>query len=181
VVLAMTSTPPQPEFWLRGPVPGVPTSLQPVAHGLLQALDDAERLTADLHPEELWTAPGGAATIGFHLRHATGSLDRLLTYARGAPLSEEQRAAFALEDERSPEVAADELIERLRTTVQAAVEQLRTTDEADLDGHRAVGRARLPSSVRGLLHHASEHTARHVGQISTTVKVVRGLRRGPSG
>ena len=26
-----------PEFWLRGPVPGVPPLVQPVAHALLQA------------------------------------------------------------------------------------------------------------------------------------------------
>jgi hypothetical protein len=39
---------------------------------------------------------------------------------------------------------------------------------------RAVGRARLPSTVLGLIFHAAEHTTRHVGQLITTLKVVRG-------
>jgi uncharacterized damage-inducible protein DinB len=39
---------------------------------------------------------------------------------------------------------------------------------------RAVGRARIPATVRGILFHAAEHTTRHVGQVSTTLKVVRG-------
>jgi uncharacterized damage-inducible protein DinB len=32
----------------------------------------------------------------------------------------------------------------------------------------------LPSTVLGLLVHAAEHTSRHVGQLITTMKVVRG-------
>ena len=34
-------------------------------------------------PSRIWTRPAGAASIGFHIRHAAGSLDRLFTYARG--------------------------------------------------------------------------------------------------
>jgi hypothetical protein len=37
---------------------------------------------------------------------------------------------------------------------------------------RLVGRAKLPSNTIGLLVHAAEHTARHVGQLMTTAKVV---------
>jgi hypothetical protein len=37
-----------------------------------------------------------------------------------------------------------------------------------------VGRMKLPSNVLGLLFHAAEHTQRHVGQVVTTAKVVRG-------
>jgi uncharacterized damage-inducible protein DinB len=36
-----------------------------------------------------------------------------------------------------------------------------------------VGRAKLPSTVLGLLFHAAEHTQRHVGQLLVTAKVVR--------
>ena len=35
-----------------------------------------------------------------------------------------------------------------------------------------VGRAKLPSNTIGLLVHAAEHTARHVGQLMTTAKVL---------
>jgi hypothetical protein len=38
-----------------------------------------------------------------------------------------------------------------------------------------VGRARLPSTVFGLLFHVAEHTQRHAGQAITTAKIVRGL------
>jgi uncharacterized damage-inducible protein DinB len=169
----MTS-PSRPEVWLRGPVPGVPTALQPVAHALLQAEEDAHRLTAELEADVLWTRPGGAASVGFHLRHMAGSLDRLLTYARDEPLSDAQRAALAEEKEDTREGETPELLERLRWTVDRALAQLRETDPERLDDPRAVGRAALPSSVRGLLHHAAEHTARHAGQISTTVRILDG-------
>lgn len=168
----------QPEVWLRGPVPGVPTPLQPVAHALLQALEDAERLTVDLRSSDLWTSPGGAATIGFHLRHAAGSLDRLLTYARGEALSEDQRSALAAEKERAPDVTAALLLRIFRDTIEGGLAQLRSTAEADLDEPRSVGRAAYPSTVRGLLHHAAEHTARHVGQISTTLRILQTPRHG---
>jgi uncharacterized damage-inducible protein DinB len=170
------ATAPQPEVWLRGPVAGVPAELQPVAHALLQALEDVERLTSDLSTDDLWRSPGGAASIGFHLRHMAGSLDRLMTYARGEPLSDAQRAALKREKEPTPAVTAGQLLAALRTVIESALAQIRSTAAERLGEARAVGRAGYPSSVRGLLYHAGEHTPRHAGQISTTVKVVTGLR-----
>ena len=78
----MTNT---PEAWLGGPIEGVTPHLMPVAHALVQVGRDVERL-ADLTPDELWARPGGAASVGFHLKHVAGVLDRLLTYARGEAL-----------------------------------------------------------------------------------------------
>jgi len=171
----------QPEVWLRGPVPGIPGPLQPVAHALLQSMEDAERLTADLDADLLWTSPGGAATVGFHLRHMAGSLDRLLTYARGEALTDEQRAGLAEEKKDDPDLSAEQMIGTLRAAIERALAQLRATSTEELDAHRAVGLARHPSTVRGLLCHAGEHTARHAGQISTTVRVLQGLRScGPA-
>ena len=46
---------------------------------------------------------------------------------------------------------------------------------------RLVGRAKLPSNTIGLLVHAAEHTARHLGQLMTTAKVVRAEDPGPPG
>jgi hypothetical protein len=173
---AFNGPPAQPEAWLRGPVPDIPPALQPVAHALLQALEDAERLAGGLGTEELWTRPGGAASVGFHLRHAAGSLDRLLTYARGEALSDAQREALGVEMESAPDTTAAELLDQLRVVIGRGLAQLRGTPADGLDDHRPVGRAGYPSSVRGLLHHAGEHTARHIGQVSTTVIVVRGVR-----
>ena len=164
----------QPEFWMRGiQVDGISPALQPVAHALLQAMEDLEGAASGLSVDELWARPGGAASAGFHLRHLAGSLDRLTTYARGEGLSDAQFAALRAEQE--PGAPADELLAHVRATVDRALDQLRATPDASLDEPRAVGRGRLPSSVRGLLYHAGEHTARHTGQVITTAKIVRGL------
>jgi uncharacterized damage-inducible protein DinB len=165
----------EPEVWLRGAVEGIPPLLMPVAHALLGAREDVERAIAELRPEELCARPNGAASAEFHVRHAGGGLDRLFTYARGEMLSEEQRAA--LEAEKTPgdpAPAADELARGFALAVEKALAQLRATRDDELLAPREVGRARLPSNVLGLLFHAAEHTQRHVGQVVTTAKVVRG-------
>ena len=168
--------PPLPEPWLRGPVPEVPPLLQPVAHALLQAAEDVRRVVRPLMPEELLASPGGgAATVAFHVRHAAGSLDRLFTYARGEGLGEAQRAALTGEQAPTPADAA-RLVTDFEAQVERALSQLRTTPEATLGDARGVGRARLPSTVLGLLVHAAEHTQRHAGQIVTTARVVSGGR-----
>ena len=89
----------QPEFWLRGPVEGIPAALMPAAHAFLQTLEDVEGATADLSEEQLWARPGGVASIGFHLIHLSGSTDRLLTYARGERLNDVQKAAARAESD----------------------------------------------------------------------------------
>jgi hypothetical protein len=165
----------EPEVWLRGPVEDVAPLLQPVAHGLLQCRLEVRATVPSLGVAELWTSPGGAATAGYHGRHAIGSLDRLFTYARGEQLSREQ--LFALREEsRTDErdVIGDVLVAEFDAAVERALTQLRATDPATLLEPREVGRARLPSTVLGLLFHAAEHTQRHVGQLVTTAKIVRG-------
>lgn len=172
----MTALPPPsaPEPWLRGPVPGVPPLLQPAAHALQQALEDVRAAVASLEGDALWVSPGGgAASAGWHVLHAGGALDRLLTYARGAALDDRQRAALTAE--RAPEpVDGATLLAGFEAQVERAMAQLRATPEAMLAEPRAVGRAQLPSNVLGLLFHAAEHTQRHVGAIVTTARVVRG-------
>jgi len=163
----------QPEVWLRGPVPGVPALLQPVAHGLLQCGEEVTTHVSALTPDQLWARPFGVASIGFNVRHAAGSLDRLFTYARGERLSPEQMRALAAEQE--PDVASDaaaRLVAAFHAAVQQALAQLRSTNETALLEPRSVGRAQLPSTMLGLLFHAAEHTQRHVGQIVTTSKML---------
>jgi hypothetical protein len=161
-----------PEVWLRGPLPDYTPVLMPVAQALLQAREDVERVAADATTEDLWRQPGQAATAGYHLQHLAGSLDRLLTYARGEPLSDTQRSALAREG--APGAPSSELVPAVLGEIDRALEQLRLTPAESLGEAREVGRARLPSTVLGLLFHAAEHTSRHVGQLITTLKVVRG-------
>src|SRR5215510_15868045 len=91
----------RPEVWLRGSLPDYIDELQPVAHSLLQVREEIE-LIVSLPPEKLWARPGGAASIGFHLKHLAGSLDRLLTYASGRQLNTAQRQALAEEQSGDP-------------------------------------------------------------------------------
>jgi len=160
-------------IWLSGPVYGIPPLLVPVAHSLLQAREDAARAIAGVQQDLLWKKPNNAAPAGFHLFHAAHALDRLMTYARGESLQEAQQRAIALERAPDLDVDPDFLIELLDLTIERALLQLRCTSENTLLKGRMVGSARLPSNVLGLLYHASEHTARHVGQLITTLKVVQ--------
>ncbi len=165
-----------PESWLRGPLPHVSPLLMPAAHALLQAAGDIEGAASALSAEEVWSCPGGAPSVGFHLRHVAGSIDRLLTYTRGEPLDEEQFRALAAES--SPGEPVEEAVTLVRAAtarIEDALRVLRSTPDASLSEPREVGRGRLPSTVFGLLFHIAEHTQRHAGQIVTTARIVRGL------
>lgn len=160
------------EVWLRGSLENISPTLMPVAHALLQAREDVE-IANTLSDEQLWMKPGGAASVGFHLRHIVGSIGRLLTYADGQQLHEGQLEFLRNEDK--PVSNAKQLITETREAIDKAVEILRKTQDESLFEKRSVGRKNLPSTVIGLLYHIGEHTSRHAGQIITTTKIVRGL------
>lgn len=162
----------QPEVWLRGPIPGVPPLLQPAAHAVAGAGEDVARAAAGLTDEQLWARPAGVASVGFHLRHIAGILDRLLTYARGETLTEAQLAY--LRDEPEVGGSVEELLASLAEAIERALARIRATPEADLTLPRGVGRQQLPSTVIGLIFHAAEHAQRHAGQVITLSRIVRG-------
>jgi len=170
---------PTVEAWLRGPIPDVPGELQPAAHALVQARDELALAARDLSVAQLWARPGGAAAVGYHVRHAAGALDRLLTYARGEKLDHAQRNALAIEGEPGdPPADAAAVAAHLDAAVERALAQYRATPVDTLGDAREVGRAKLPATVRGLLFHAAEHAQRHAGQAITTAKIVRALGYG---
>lgn len=172
----MATVPARVEPWLRGPVPDMLPELQAAAHALIQVREELELAAADLTNEELWLTPGGAASIGYHMRHIAGSLDRLLTYARGESLTPAQKATLAAErDASQPPNDPAALLEHVEAAIDKAFTQLRASRREELFTPRAVGRAALPSTVFGLLSHAAEHAVRHAGQAVTTAKIVRGL------
>ncbi len=161
------------EVWLRGPVEGIPALLQPVAHTLLQSREEVNALMAGFPEVFLWVKPAGMAAPAFHLQHLTGILDRLFTYARGEMLSEAQMTYLSAEGrETMQESEADVLIQRFNQQVDKALQQLKNTNEDTLTEVRGVGRAKIPSTVIGLLTHAAEHTMRHTGQLLVTVRVL---------
>ena len=168
----------QTEAWQRGPVAGFEPLLMPVVHALVQVREDLERLAGEVSTDDLWTRPGGAASIGFHIRHTGGALDRLFTYARGGTLSDAQRAWLKAEGEPgSPPASVADVVAEVGGLIDRALDQLRATPAESLLDERRVGRAGLPATVQGLLFHAAEHSTRHVGQAITTAKILRGSRR----
>ena len=162
---------PLEEYWLRGPVEGVSPLLQPVAHALLQARQEVHSYTTDFPDSLLWERPAGVASVGFHLQHLRGVLDRLFTYAQDRPLSTAQLEA--LQSEGQPGASKTKLVQAFAQQVETALAQLRTTSETTLTEPRGVSRAQLPSTMLGLLFHAAEHTQRHVGQLLVTARVLQ--------
>lgn len=174
MVDARSSTIVTQEVWLRGALQGFDPVVMPAAHALLQSAEDLERAAGSLTPEQIWMRPGGAASVGFHLKHIAGSIDRLLTYSRGEQLDAAQRSALKAEQgvEAEPQ-RATELITGAVRAIQHAVQVLRDAPRESLFEPRGVGRAQLPTTVWGLLFHVAEHTQRHTGQVITTAKIVR--------
>lgn len=162
----------QLEVWLRGPLPGIPDLLQPVAHALLQAREELGIFAHSFPSKLLWKKPAGVASVGFHLQHIAGVLDRLLTYARSESLSESQMEYLKKEgNEPFEECTYDYLLDEFSEQLARALKQLRETDPSSLTEIRYVGRAMVPSTHLGLLFHAAEHTQRHVGQLLVTARV----------
>jgi hypothetical protein len=165
------------EWWQRGPVEGVPALLQPVAHILLQVRESVNELVENLTLQQWNARPAGVASAAFHVRHIAGVIDRLFTYARGDALSEEQFAALRSEGAELGASDKAAVLAALSARVDLAIVELRQVDPATLGEFRAVGRARLPSSVIGCLVHGAEHAMRHVGQLSVTTRIVRPVAR----
>lgn len=160
------------EFWLRGPLPGIPPLLQPVAHALLQAQMEVEQALAHFPEAKLWHRPAGSASVAFHLQHLAGVVDRLFTYAREEQLSPLQLNALQKEGKEDNSIRLTDLLEIFNRQIERAIGQLKNTMEGSLLATRGVGRKQIPSTVLGLLFHAAEHTQRHTGQLLVTAKVV---------
>ena len=50
------------EYWLSGPIPDVPTLLQPSAHALLQSVREVKTYLVDFPEEKLWEKPFSTTT-----------------------------------------------------------------------------------------------------------------------
>lgn len=165
---------------MSGPVEGIPPLLQPVAHALLQAREEVHTYLEGFPDKLLWERPAGVASVGFHLQHLKGVLDRLFTYAQRQQLSEEQLSYLYAEGKPAANQTyqVQDLLKAYDEQVDKALEQLKTIDESALTDFRGVGRKQLPSTVQGLLFHAAEHTMRHVGQLLVTAKILLHQEKG---
>lgn len=161
------------EPWLRGRLESVPLAVMPLFFCFANVREDLLRHVANLRADEIWNKAGTNAPLGFHLRHISGSVDRLLTYLEGGRLTEEQLEFLRRESE--PGASFDQLYADLDRQLTDAEWRLLELDTSNLHAVRYVGRARLEVTFLGLLVHIAEHTQRHLGQAITTAKLVRHL------
>jgi uncharacterized damage-inducible protein DinB len=164
------------EPWLRGKLTDLPAVHRAVIHALQLAEEDLTRWCADFTREDLNARPAGVTSVAFHIRHIGRSVDRLLTYAEGHPLSETQLSE--LQSEIEPVADQNFALQELKIALARAIERVRQLSSIALEENRTVGRKMLPTSVGGLLVHIAEHTQRHVGQAITTAKIVRSAHGG---
>jgi len=169
--------PPQnPEPWLRGTLGEIPVIHRAVLHALELAREDLSRWCEPLSAEELNERPGGVAPVAFHIRHIARSIDRLLTYAEGRQLNEQQMTELG--SEMNQDDQPEDLFREARAAFASAARRIRALAGEDLEARRTVGRQGLPTRLGALLVHVADHTQRHVGQAVTTAKMVRP---GPTG
>lgn len=159
-----------PEPWLRGTLGEVPPVARGVLHALELAREDLHKWCGALSAEQIHAQPAGLPSVGFHLRHIAGSVDRLLTYAEGGTLSETQ--VQALQNEKLPGGTTQEILATLDAAMARAGQRIRALAPLDPALPRAVGKKQLPATLGGLLVHVADHTQRHVGQAITTAKFV---------
>lgn len=169
----MTKKLKQPEVWLRGPIEEIPQLLQPAAHALLQTSEELPYWLDEFPDEKLWEKPAGRASVGFHLKHLTGVLDRMLSYAQNKTLTQEQFDYLKSEGIHDKTSTTEALIANFQQKVVQALAYFKTLDEYTIKSARTVGRKELPSTVIGLLFHAAEHSQRHLGQLIATVSFVK--------
>lgn len=169
-----TTTAPYTEPWLRGTHTDVPVVSRAVLYSFELAFDDASKWTESLTDIEIHAQPFGLMSVASQLKHIAGSADRLLTYAEGRQLSDDQLRA--LKAEQSGAETLQELLAQVRSALDQATGRVLALANGDLNAERKVGRKNLPTTVGGTLIHLAEHTQRHVGQLVTTAKVVKALR-----
>jgi uncharacterized damage-inducible protein DinB len=159
------------EVWLRN----LPLTTDPLRHLLLCTLTQAEEeiatATNGLTDEQLWQRPHNLTPLGFHIRHIAESIDRLLTYAEGQPLNEFQLQT--LKQELTETLALLSLIVILEQRLNEARHRIESLNEANFSDLRHIGRARIPVPLATLLAHIAEHTQRHLGQLTTTAKLLK--------
>jgi uncharacterized damage-inducible protein DinB len=166
-----------PEPWLRGPISGLDPLIAPILYAFEQAREDLALHTELLTSQQIWATPHGFGSVGFHMRHITGSTDRLTTYLEGQQLSEKQLTT--LQTEHQPGASREQLLADMNSSFRRAETIIRALHPATLTDPREVGRKRLPTTVIGLLTHIAEHTQRHVGQAISAAKLAAATEPRP--
>lgn len=166
------------EVWQRGPIENIPALLQPVAHTLLEANEEAHSIMEGFPENLLWERPAGVASPAFHLQHIRGVIDRLFTYSRKELLSKRQMDEISIEGNKDKtSLSMQQMLDQLDKRVANAVEELKNVNPDSLTEPRGIGRKQIPTTLIGLYVHSAEHSMRHIGQLLVTVRVLKGIQK----
>src|SRR6266516_279946 len=110
-----------PEPWLRGSIQGVHPLVMPVFFTFTQVREELAQQSAGLTREQVWQRMHGTAPLGFHIKHITGSVDRLTTYLLGGQLSEEQMRF--MREEGAGDAELDDLLRLMNSALERSEEQ----------------------------------------------------------
>lgn len=161
------------EPWLAGHYAHLTPIPRLLCCSLEQSLADVRKWTDPLSDFQVWSPQAAAGTVGFHLRHLAGSVDRLMSYARQEALSPEQLVFMRAEAE--PGATKSELLAALTAAYAAATQFAESA--TGFDEPRYIGRQRLETPLGVLLAHTAEHTQRHTGQLIVLSKLAYGSHR----
>src|SRR5260370_18197474 len=139
------------EPWLRGTLAEVDTVRRGVLHALELAREDVARWCDELTAGQLEARPFGLPSVGFQMRHMVRSLDRLLTYAEGRQLDDEQ--LVSLKSEMESLGRREGLFAEFERGIEPAMQRVLAIAPTDYEIARGVGRKMLPTNVAGLLLH----------------------------
>jgi uncharacterized damage-inducible protein DinB len=137
-------------------------------------LPEVERCFARLTDEQIWLrANSESNSAGNLVLHLCGNVRQWITCGvGGAPDDRQRQREF---DEKGP-VPREVLLNRLRSTVQAAMEVLSNLDPASLTEKRLIqGKDRI---VLEAIYHVIEHFSMHTGQIIYIAKALSGNGMG---
>jgi uncharacterized damage-inducible protein DinB len=143
----------------------------PVFFSFQQVREDLATHTPAIASDQLWRELAGKHSLGYHLKHIAGSVDRLTTYLRGEQLSGSQLEFLGNEHRADFDLAG--LLDLVLKSLAAAEQQLLRLQPETLFDPRVAGRRQLPTSVLGLLVHLCEHTQRHLGQAILLAKLLQ--------
>ena len=162
---------------MRGIEPGADPVIGHLQRAAEQIQEDVATAIAGLTPAQLWTAPQGATTAGFHAKHLAGSTERLCTYLAGRQLTPEQLSAIAKEaegDETAPELLAT--IDRALGIYRILLQSLNPQNFAEV---REIGRKRYRTTAISVAIHIAEHAQRHIGGMIAAAKSARSAPEAP--
>lgn len=149
------------EPWLAGSFSHLAPVPRLLCCSLEQSIADIRRWIGPLTDSQIWMTSFAGNSVGFHMRHLAGSVDRLTAYANEAQLSPEQLTFLRTEAE--PGGTKENLLTGLSASYANAAAFAETA--TDLDSPRYIGRQRLETPLGVLLGHIAEHTQRHTGQL----------------